>query len=296
MKLNEQIQRIKQMMGLLNEQQVSNDSLYDLKDEVYNGKVVHKIGVLEFKLFMSKSNLSFETELSEGSLEEIIISFVRSNSYMKYDPQVSPYLIYYKRVSILPKYTKMLDFIKPIEEELKGDNLYCKFEEFGTGYVRVNIGVIGEEPSTVTNQAEIDYNNKQKNTTNNNQTQTNVTNTQNQNQGTSTNQPASTTNQNQGTSSNQPASTTNQNTTTNTPTTNQPAPTTNQNNTSAQTIGQEKIVTNFDRAYDYKMDTQGNFFFKGKPNTAASKTYPDWTSPKNQNALNAIKTKVFKQK
>lgn len=54
---------------------------------------------------------------------------------------------------------------------------------------------------------------------------------------------------------------------------------------------QTQIVTDFDRAFDYKKE--GNkFYFKGKGSFANK--YPDWTEPLSDKALEAIKTKVFK--
>lgn len=54
---------------------------------------------------------------------------------------------------------------------------------------------------------------------------------------------------------------------------------------------QSQIVTDFDRAFDYKKE--GNkFYFKGKG--SFSEKYPDWIEPTTEKALNAIKTKVFK--
>lgn len=54
---------------------------------------------------------------------------------------------------------------------------------------------------------------------------------------------------------------------------------------------QTQIVTDFDRAFDYKKE--GNkFYFKGKGNFAEK--YPEWIEPTTDKALDAIKTKVFK--
>lgn len=54
---------------------------------------------------------------------------------------------------------------------------------------------------------------------------------------------------------------------------------------------QTKIVTDFDRAFDYKKEGD-KFYFKGKGNFAEK--YPEWVEPTSKKALDAIKTKVFK--
>ena len=53
---------------------------------------------------------------------------------------------------------------------------------------------------------------------------------------------------------------------------------------------QVQIVTNHDRAYDYKKDGD-KFYFKGKGKYAVK--YPDWTLAKTKDGINAIRTKVF---
>jgi len=53
---------------------------------------------------------------------------------------------------------------------------------------------------------------------------------------------------------------------------------------------QTRIVTDHDRAYDYKMDGD-KFYFKGKGKYAEK--YPDWTLAKTEKGINAIRTKVF---
>lgn len=53
---------------------------------------------------------------------------------------------------------------------------------------------------------------------------------------------------------------------------------------------QTRIVTDHDRAYDYKMDGD-KFYFRGKGKYAEK--YPDWTLAKTEKGINAIRTKVF---
>lgn len=54
-----------------------------------------------------------------------------------------------------------------------------------------------------------------------------------------------------------------------------------------------KIVTDHDRAFDYKKDGD-KYYFKGKGKY--KEKYPDWTLAKDKEAVDAIKTKVFKDK
>jgi hypothetical protein len=54
-----------------------------------------------------------------------------------------------------------------------------------------------------------------------------------------------------------------------------------------------KIVTDHDRAFDYKKDGD-KYYFKGKGKY--KEKYPEWTLAKDKEAVDAIKTKVFKDK
>ena len=54
-----------------------------------------------------------------------------------------------------------------------------------------------------------------------------------------------------------------------------------------------KIVTDYDKAFDYKKDGD-KYYFKGKGKY--KEKYPDWTLAKDKEAIEAIKTKVFKDK
>ena len=48
------------------------------------------------------------------------------------------------------------------------------------------------------------------------------------------------------------------------------------------------IVTDHDKAYDYKFEN-GKYYFKGKENTKYSEKYPDWKEAKSEISINAIK-------
>jgi hypothetical protein len=52
-----------------------------------------------------------------------------------------------------------------------------------------------------------------------------------------------------------------------------------------------KIVTDHDKSFDYKKDGD-KYYFKGKGKLKSK--YPDWTLADNKDAMEAIKTKVFK--
>ena len=57
----------------------------------------------------------------------------------------------------------------------------------------------------------------------------------------------------------------------------------------------DKIVTNYDRAYDYKLTSDNKVMFKGKEGTKYGAKYPEWTDPLSKTGEDAIRTKVFKQ-
>ncbi len=57
----------------------------------------------------------------------------------------------------------------------------------------------------------------------------------------------------------------------------------------------DKIVTNYDRAYDYKLTSDNKVMFKGKKWTKYGEKYPEWTDPLSEKGETAIRTKVFKQ-
>lgn len=59
--------------------------------------------------------------------------------------------------------------------------------------------------------------------------------------------------------------------------------------------GSDKIVTNYDRAYDYKLTSDNKVMFKGKEGTKYGAKYPEWTDPLSKTGEDAIRTKVFKQ-
>lgn len=51
------------------------------------------------------------------------------------------------------------------------------------------------------------------------------------------------------------------------------------------------VVTNYDRAYDYKLEN-GKYLFKGKDNTKYGKKYPNWQESKTTKGANNIKSVV----
>jgi hypothetical protein len=57
----------------------------------------------------------------------------------------------------------------------------------------------------------------------------------------------------------------------------------------------DKIITNYDSAYDYKLTSDNKVMFKGKKGTKYGEKYPEWTDPLSEKGETAIRTKVFKQ-